>query len=148
MRLYPPFLVRRILDFLDGIRYAEPWYAVRQQKCKWYAYAEFCVCASKKTLKSLVKCYKMDRIHLIISFCFFLAHFVRSNFGAYMSIQGNLPTVFTYTYMYTCLYILLGERFEPVYFDFHVQRQVDLLALEMSTCTNHCFESDQNVTKP
>ena len=39
----PPFSVRRIPAFLDGTRYAEPWYAVRQQKCKWYAYVEFCV---------------------------------------------------------------------------------------------------------
>ena len=29
-----PFSVRRIPTFLEGIRYAEPWYAVRQQKCK------------------------------------------------------------------------------------------------------------------
>ena len=39
----PPFSVRRIPAFLDSIRYAEPWYAVRQQKCKWYAYADFYV---------------------------------------------------------------------------------------------------------
>ena len=39
--IHPPFSVRRIPAFFDGIRYAEPWYAVREQKCKWYAYAEF-----------------------------------------------------------------------------------------------------------
>ena len=44
------------------------------------------------------------------------------------------------------MFILSGERLEPVYFDFHVQRQIDLLALEILTCTNNCFEPDQNVT--
>ena len=37
---------------------------------------------------------------------------------------------------------------EPVYFDFHVQRQIDLLAFEIPISTNHCFEPDQNVTQP
>ena len=46
----PPFSVRRIPTYLESIRYAEPWYAVRQQKCKWYAYAEFVFC-KKKILK-------------------------------------------------------------------------------------------------
>ena len=92
----------------------------------------------------------MDKIHLLISCCFFsLTSFARilvhvCHFKE--TFPQSLP--FVYTYMYTYLYILLGERFEPVYFDFHVQKQIDLLALEMSTCTNHCFESDQNVTKP
>ena len=42
--------------------------------------------------------------------------------------QLYLP--FVDTYMYTSLYILSGERLEPVYFEFHVQRQIDLPALK------------------
>ena len=72
--------------------------------------------ASKKTpLKSVVKCYKMDIIHLIVSF------FSRS----LRSLE------FWYTYVISV--ILSGESLEPIYFDFHVQRQIHLLALEIPT---------------
>ena len=50
--------------------------------------------------------------------------------------------------MYTCLYILSGEKLEQMYSDFHVlQRQINLLALEIPTSTNYCFEPDQNLTQ-
>ena len=38
------------------------------------------------------------------------------------------------------LYILSGERLEPVQFHLHVQRQNDFLAVDIPSCTTPCFE--------
>ena len=60
-----------------------------------------------------------------------------------------LPFVDTCIHVHTSLYILSGERLEPFYFDFHVQRQIDLPALTYLLVKNNCFEPDQNVvTQP
>ena len=99
-------------------------------------YAELCVLqVIKKNLKTVVKCYKMDRIHLLNSFIFLEFWYM------YESSEKPSPQ----SLPFVCFNILSCKRMEPVYFDFHVQRQIDLLALELPTCTNHCFESDKNV---
>ena len=114
MRLYPPPLFGTPASGLFR------WYAVRRTlvhgkltEVQMVRVHRFLCSASKKPLKSVVQCYKMDRICLIISM-FSLAHldfwhmFVISE----KSSTKSLPFVDTYT----CLYILSGERLEPDYF--------------------------------
>ena len=96
----PPFSERRIPTYLASIPYAEPWYAVRQQKCKWYAYAEFCVLQDKILKIRGTKLLKQ------IEWKWAYFFFARSHYYILIndiSYHRNLPVVFT-------LYLGFGHR--------------------------------------
>ena len=141
MRLYPPFSVRRIPTFLEGIWYAEPWYAVRQQKCKWYAFAEFC---KKQSLKLEVQNGCIKRIDRKTAHIFFLARFARSHY--YIFISNTFSRSFYLGFIIMDIYDLniyirvciffSGERLEPVQFSFALPY---LLAVEIPNCTTPYF---------
>ena len=147
MRLYPPFSVRRIPTFLEGIRYAEPWYAVRQQECKWYAYAEFCVLQEKFIQLEVQKgCIK--RIDRKSEHIFFLARFARSHHYIFISNKFSrsfylgfiIMDIFDLISIRVCLILSVRDWNQ---YGFHLHY---LLAVEIPNCTTPYFEGRRDQT--
>ena len=129
---YTPFSVCRIPAFLEGIRCVELWFK---------RYANRSVNGTRMpNLYLLVKTpwnqlYNFSKWIDFISLLAFFTRSLRSLDCWHMYVisekpfKQSLPSVDTHT----CLYILSGERLEPVYFDFHAQRQNVCLFGLMST---------------